>query len=100
MGFRWVSRGYPIANPSRTHQEPIREEKRREEKRTLKPILELRIAICANGAPIGPRLQRGEPLPEYQHTYDYTPSGIKQAENDMIKIQAYIDKYHGVIKRK
>jgi hypothetical protein len=66
----------------------------------LKPSLELRIAICIDGCPVGPRLQRKEPLPDYQHTYDYTPTGIKQAENDMSNIQAYIDKYHGVIKRK
>jgi hypothetical protein len=66
----------------------------------LKPELSLRIAICSNGAPIGPRLERGVRLPDYQYSYEYTPTGIKQAENDMIKIQAYIDKYHGVIKRK
>jgi len=66
----------------------------------LRTDLEIRLTICLNGCPIGPRIQRGEPLPKYQHTYNNTPDGLREAKKDMDEIQAYITRNQKIIKRK
>lgn len=52
----------------------------------------LRLAICANGCPVGPRLERGERMPAYQHTYALEERD--KADADLIKIKNYIQKHH------
>lgn len=66
----------------------------------MRSDLEIRLTICLNGCPIGPRIQRGEPLPKYQHTYNNTPEGLLEAKKDMSEIQAYITRNQKIIKRK
>lgn len=55
--------------------------------------LSIRLTICMNDAPIGARLQRGAPLPPYQHTYDNTPAGLAKAQEDMAAVEAYVTKW-------
>lgn len=55
--------------------------------------LSIRLSICTEFGPIGPRLERGEPLPSYQSTYENTPEGLSQAEHDMSRIDAYITRH-------
>jgi hypothetical protein len=43
---------------------------------------------------IGPRLERGAPLPPYQPKYPDTPEGEAQAMVDMAKIIEYIDRHN------
>ena len=64
----------------------------------MTPEITLRLTIASNGAPIGPRLERGTPLPTYQHTYalDERP----QAEADAERIRKYIEQHHGKPKKK
>lgn len=66
----------------------------------MKIEFEIRLTICANGCQIGPRLSRGKPMPNYTHTYSNTPEGLKQAQNDMNAIEAYVAENNKVIKRK
>jgi hypothetical protein len=61
--------------------------------------LSIRLTICFNDVPVGPRLERGSPvipLPHFKHTYNDTPDGREQAEAHMEAIQRYVDKYHAV----
>jgi hypothetical protein len=51
--------------------------------------LALRLAICANDVPIGPRLHRGKPFPTYQHTYALEDRG--QAEADLARVREYLN---------
>ena len=60
--------------------------------------LSLRISICLNGCPIGPRIERAEPLPKYRHTYALAEQA--EAEADMERIRKYIEQHHGKPKRK
>ena len=62
------------------------------------PDITLRLAICANDCPIGPRLERGVPLPPYRHTYalDEQP----QAEADLELVRDYVQRNHLNNKRK
>jgi hypothetical protein len=46
-----------------------------------------------NDCPIGLRLERGDPLPVYQHTYDDTPEGRALAEHDLEKIKNYVERH-------
>ena len=62
------------------------------------PEITLRLTITANGAPVGPRLERGTPLPAYQHTYALEER--PQAEADAERIRKYIETHHGKPKRK
>jgi hypothetical protein len=66
----------------------------------MKIEFEIRLTICANGCPIGPRLSRGKPMPNYAHTYSNTPEGLKQAQNDMKALEAYVTENSKVTKRK
>ena len=50
--------------------------------------LSLRLAICANDCPIGPRLHRGKPFPPYQHTYALEDR--EQAEADLARVREYL----------
>ena len=50
--------------------------------------LTLRLAICANGCPIGPRLHRGKPFPTYQQTYALEDRD--QAEADLARVREYL----------
>ena len=50
--------------------------------------LALRLAICANDVPIGPRLERGTPMPAYQHTYALEER--EQAEADLARVREYL----------
>lgn len=62
------------------------------------PEITLRLAICANGCPIGPRLERGTPLPPYQHTYALEER--EQAEADMRRVREYVERNHNAMKGK
>jgi len=55
--------------------------------------LTLRLVICMNECPIGLRLERGDPMPVYQHTYDDTPEGRALAEHDLEKIKNYVERH-------
>jgi len=44
--------------------------------------LSIRLAICMNDVPIGPRLHRTKPFPSHQH-----------AEYDMERVRAYLADY-------
>jgi proline dehydrogenase len=46
-----------------------------------------------NDAPIGLRIERGAPLPNYQHTYPNTDDGLEQANADMERIREYVTKW-------
>ena len=50
--------------------------------------LALRLAICANACPIGPRLHRDKPFPTYQHTYALEDRD--QAEADLARVREYL----------
>ena len=52
------------------------------------PEITLRLAICANACPIGPRLHRGKPFPTYQHTYALEDRD--QAEADLARVREYL----------
>ena len=52
--------------------------------------LSLRLSICLNGSPIGPRIERAEPLPNYRHTYALEEQA--EAEADMERVQQYIER--------
>jgi hypothetical protein len=52
------------------------------------PEITLRLAICANACPIGPRLERGTPMPAYQHTYALEERD--QAEADLARVREYL----------
>jgi hypothetical protein len=52
------------------------------------PEITLRLAICANDVPIGPRLHRAKPFPTYQHTYALEERD--QAEADAEKVREYL----------
>ena len=56
------------------------------------PEITLRLTITANGAPIGPRLERGTPLPPYQHTYALEER--PQAEADLEQVRDYVKRNH------
>jgi hypothetical protein len=60
----------------------------------------IRLVICCNDCPIGPRLSRGTPLPPYQHTYDDTPEGREMAEMDISRIKKYVEDYENRKQRK
>jgi hypothetical protein len=62
------------------------------------PEITLRLAICANGCPVGPRLERGTPLPTYRHTYALEERS--EAEADMDRIKAYVERHAQETKRK
>jgi hypothetical protein len=64
----------------------------------MTPEITLRLAICSNECPIGPRLERGTPLPPYQHTYALEER--PQAEADMDRVRKYIEQHHGKPKKK
>jgi len=66
----------------------------------MKIEFEIRLTICANGCPVGPRLSRGKPMPPYAYTYSMTKEGLKQAQNDMNAIEVYVAENNRVIKRK
>lgn len=50
--------------------------------------LTLRLAICANEVPIGPRLHRAKPFPKHQHTYALEDR--EQAEADLARVREYL----------
>lgn len=56
------------------------------------PSITLRLAICANDCPIGPRLERGVPLPPYRHTYAIEDKA--QAEADLELVRDYVQRNH------
>jgi len=62
------------------------------------PDLSLRISICLNGCPIGPRIQRLEPLPPYRHTYALAEQAV--AEADMERVRKYIERNANTMKGK
>jgi len=55
--------------------------------------LSIRLSICMNDVPIGPRLHRTKPFPSYQYTYCDTPEGRSLAEYDMERVRAYLADY-------
>jgi hypothetical protein len=58
--------------------------------------LSLRLVICINECPIGMRLQKEEPLPVYQHTYDDNEDGRALALYHLEKIQNYVERHRDV----
>jgi hypothetical protein len=60
--------------------------------------LSLRLSICLNGCPIGPRIQRAEPLPNYRHTYALAEQA--EAEADMERVRKYIERNANTMKGK
>ena len=64
----------------------------------MTPEITLRLAICANACPIGPRLERGTPMPAYKHTYALEERD--QAEADAEKVREYVAANHLDTKRK
>jgi hypothetical protein len=60
--------------------------------------LRLRLSICLNGCPIGPRIARGEPLPHFEHTYALHEQA--EAEADMERIRKYIERNQNTMKGK
>jgi hypothetical protein len=52
----------------------------------------LRVVICVNDCPIGLRLQKDEPLPVYQHTYDDNEDGRALALHHLEKIKSYVER--------
>jgi hypothetical protein len=54
----------------------------------MTPEITLRLAICANACPIGPRLHRAKPFPPHQHTYALEDR--EQAEADMRRVREYL----------
>lgn len=59
----------------------------------MKIDFSVRLVLCANGAPVGPRLERGVPLPPYSPTYDNTPEGRALAEHDLERIRDYMERH-------
>jgi hypothetical protein len=45
-----------------------------------------------NECPIGLRLQKEEPLPVYQHTYDDSEDGRALALHQLEKIRSYVER--------
>ena len=63
-------------------------------------VLSIRLVICMNECPIGLRLQKDEPLPVYQHTYDDTPDGRALASHHLEKIKIYVERNREVGNKK
>jgi hypothetical protein len=59
----------------------------------IKIDFSIRLVLCANGVPVGPRLSRDRPLPTYQATYDDAPEGRALAERHLGQMQKYIEDY-------
>ena len=66
----------------------------------MKIEFDIMLTITANGCPVGMRLYRGKPMPNYTHTYSNTPEGLKQAQNDMKALEAYVVENSKITKRK
>jgi hypothetical protein len=47
--------------------------------------LSLRLILCANECPIGPRLHRGKPFPTYQPTYALEHRELAEADLDRVR---------------
>jgi hypothetical protein len=62
----------------------------------IRNALSIRLVICMNECPIGIRLQKEEPLPAYQHTYDDTEDGRALALYHLEKIQNYVERHRDV----
>lgn len=62
--------------------------------------LDIMLTITANGCTVGPRLERGTPMPRFQRTYKNTPEGMKQAQKDLEAIKCYVIENQKVTKRK
>jgi hypothetical protein len=62
------------------------------------PEITLRLAICANACPIGPRLERGAPMPAYKHTYALEER--EQAEADLARVREYVERNQNTMKGK
>jgi hypothetical protein len=62
------------------------------------PEITLRLAICANACPIGPRLHRGKPFPTYQPTYALEDREL--AEADLDRVREYIKRNQNTMKGK
>lgn len=51
-----------------------------------------------NECPVGLRLERGDPLPVYQHTYDDSPEGRALAETHLERIEDYVRRHQKTAK--
>lgn len=60
----------------------------------MKIDFSIRLVVCANGTAVGPRLERGRPMPKYESSYDDTPEGRERAEADMERIRKYVAETH------
>jgi len=52
----------------------------------------VRLVLCANGVPVGPRLHRALPFPTHEQTYEDTPEGRERAEDHLGRIKKYMEK--------
>jgi hypothetical protein len=50
--------------------------------------LSVRLVLCANECPIGPRLHRGKPFPTYQP--NYALEDMERAEADLARVREYL----------
>jgi hypothetical protein len=50
--------------------------------------LSVRLVLCANECPIGPRLHRGKPFPTYQP--NYALEDMESAEADLARVREYL----------
>jgi hypothetical protein len=64
----------------------------------MRSDLSLRLSICLNDCPIGPRIERSEPLPKYRHTYALAEQA--EAEADMERVRKYIKRNQNTMKGK
>lgn len=63
-------------------------------------MLSLRICIWTEYGPIGPRLERGGPLPRYEQSYPDTEEGRQQATEDMERVAKYVSQNNKTKKTK
>lgn len=55
--------------------------------------LSVRLVLCANECPIGPRLHRGKPFPTYQP--NYALEDMESAEADLARVREYLIEAEG-----
>ena len=55
--------------------------------------LSIRLIIALNDCAVGPRMERGAPLPPYRHSYPDTAVGRAQAEYDLARLKLYQEQH-------
>jgi hypothetical protein len=57
-------------------------------------MIHIRFALYTDYGPVGPRLERGQPLPEGPTSFPMTEEGKEQAFAQLAKYQAYWERHH------